>query len=376
MRKISWFGVIVLLLAAYPHPNLPVVYAASDCSFSTVGTTMTLAADCATDATILVPNGFTLDGGGHSITAVDPSGGHFLGAVVMNSGSEAHVTNLTVKALGLTNVCDGAGPPDNRLRGILLVGASGSIIGNTVEDINQSPTSGCQEGNGIEVRNAPFDGTHPNTKTVIIKANTVTDYQKNGITANGDVIVSITNNSVTGAGSTDYIAQNGIQLGYGATGEVKQNVVSGNWYGLAAWTASGILIFEADGVVVQKNAVSGSQVSVAVETWCWLAPSASDNVIIQNNLTGSQIGLSMQSIAWAYSTCDSSANSNKAVNNVIVGTDPEGDFGIVIGAFDESLSFAAIAQSNKVISNSISGFAQSISDEGTATKNHANVSAP
>ena len=33
---------------------------------------MTLNGDCTTDATILVPNGFTLDGAGNTITAVDP----------------------------------------------------------------------------------------------------------------------------------------------------------------------------------------------------------------------------------------------------------------------------------------------------------------
>jgi hypothetical protein len=376
MRRISWFGVIVILLAAYPHPRISVVRAAPDCSFSTVATTMTLAADCTTDATILVPNGFTLDGGGHTITAADPSAGHFLGAVVMNSGAEAYVTNLTVKASGLANVCDGGGPPDNRLRGILFVGAGGSITNNTVDDINQGLLSGCQEGNGIEVRNAPFDGTHPSTKTVIIKGNTVTDYQKNGITANGDVFVAITNNTVTGAGSTDYIAQNGIQLGYGATGEVKQNSVSGNWYGLASWVAAGILIFEADEVLVQKNIVAGSQVGVAVETWCWLAPSASENGIVQNRLSGSEIGIAMQSIAWAYSTCDPTASNNKAVNNIITGADPEGDIGILIGAFDESISYTAFAAGNKVINNSINGFDESISDAGAATKIHANVSAP
>ena len=53
--------------------------------------TLTLAADCTTDTTILIPNGFTLDGAGHTITAVDPSGDHFKGAVVANGGATAQV---------------------------------------------------------------------------------------------------------------------------------------------------------------------------------------------------------------------------------------------------------------------------------------------
>jgi len=65
------------------------------CTFTTVGSTMTLDGDCTTDATILVPNGFTLDGAGYTITAEDPSGSHFLGAVVKNEGPFAVVKNLS-----------------------------------------------------------------------------------------------------------------------------------------------------------------------------------------------------------------------------------------------------------------------------------------
>ena len=121
--------------------------AANNCSFTTVGTTMTLDGDCQTDATILVPDGMTLDGNGHTITGVDPAGGHFTGPVVGNGGATAHVTRLGVTVAGLANVCDAG---DDRLRGIMFMGASGSITHNEVSDINQGP-SGCQEGNAIEV---------------------------------------------------------------------------------------------------------------------------------------------------------------------------------------------------------------------------------
>jgi hypothetical protein len=39
--------------------------------------TRTLLGDCTTSETVLVPNGWTLDGAGHSITAYDPAGGAF-----------------------------------------------------------------------------------------------------------------------------------------------------------------------------------------------------------------------------------------------------------------------------------------------------------
>ena len=58
--------------------------------------TDTLLSDCTTDHTIVVTNGWTLDGDGYSITGVDPAGGHFLGAVVQGEDGDdpTVVTNL------------------------------------------------------------------------------------------------------------------------------------------------------------------------------------------------------------------------------------------------------------------------------------------
>ena len=223
MNKIFVIGILMVLLS---FVAVSFVLATTTCIFTTFGTTMTLNGDCTTDATILVPDGFTFDGAGHTITAVNPSSGHFVGAVVKNAGATANVKNLRVTASGLANVCDGGA---DRLRGIMFESASGSINNNVVTNINQG-ASGCQEGNAIEVRNEPFDGTHPNTKTVTMNNNVVTNYQKTGILANGDVNVLVANNVVTGAGPVNYIAQNGIQLGFGATGEVRGNTISNNFY--------------------------------------------------------------------------------------------------------------------------------------------------
>lgn len=229
--------------------------AATTCTFTVVGTTMFLDSSCTTDATILIPGGYTLDGNGYTITAVDPAGGHFKGAVVMNGGTTAHVTNLTVTASGLANVCDGGA---DRLRGIMFEGASGSITHNTVTGINQG-ASGCQEGNAIEVRNAPFDGTHPNTQSVEIAHNMITDYQKTGIVANGDVAANIHHSAIGASATQANLAANSIQLGFGATGAVTHNNVDGNqWLGPSDFSATAILIFDADGVNVSKNNIGGN----------------------------------------------------------------------------------------------------------------------
>ena len=237
--------------------SIGVISAVTDCTFTNIGTTMTLDADCTTDATISVTDGFTLDGNGYTITAVDPSGGHFLGAVIKNAGATAYVTNLGVATNGLANVCDGG---DNRLRGIMFEGASGSITNSVVNDINQG-LSGCQEGNAIEVRNAPFDGTHPGTVTVEVSHNTINNYQKTGVVANGDVDVNVNHNTITGLGPVNYIAQNGIQLGFFSKGEVTDNVVSGNYYTGEFWSSAGLLFYSVYPKEITKrhNILDGNQ---------------------------------------------------------------------------------------------------------------------
>jgi hypothetical protein len=228
--------------------------AAGTCTFTTSGSTMTLDADCTTDSTISIPNGFTLDGAGHMITAVDPPSGHFVGAVVQNGGATAHVKNLTVTASGLDNVCDAG---NARLRGIMFEGASGSITKSEVIGINQG-ASGCQEGNAIEVRNAPFDGTHPNTQTVEIAHNNVQAYQKTGILANGDVNVNMHHNVVGASATQANLAANSIQLGFGAIGSVTQNHIDGNSWCCPDAAATAVLLFDAQDAVVSQNNIGGN----------------------------------------------------------------------------------------------------------------------
>lgn len=233
-------------------------WATTDCTFTTTGTTMKLDADCWTDETIYVPDGITLDGKRHSITAYDPTGGHFVGAVVANGGAWATVKNLTIVGMFMANVCDGGA---DRLRGIMFDGASGEISKNTVMGINQG-ASGCQEGNGIEVRNAPFDGTHPNTQMVKVKDNLVVDYQKTGIVANGDLMVTIEKNRLSESATQLNLAANTIQVAYGAMGTVSKNKLDGNqWFGWSPasdYASTAMLFYFADMLKAEKNKVTGN----------------------------------------------------------------------------------------------------------------------
>jgi hypothetical protein len=212
----------------------------------------TLVGDCFTDHTIHEANGRTLDGNGHTITAVDPSGGHFLGAVVQGDAgiSATTVKNLGVTASGLSNnVCDQPGPPDNRLRGILFDNTPGTIANNNVHGVRQG-LSGCQEGNAIEARNF---ASSPTRWAVSITNNTVTNYMKNAITANGTIAAMISGNTTVGDGPINYEGQNGIQVGFGATAVVKHNSASLNNYTPTSFVACGFLIYQAKGVSASNN---------------------------------------------------------------------------------------------------------------------------
>lgn len=216
---------------------------------------MNLDADCTTDETIFVTDGFTLDGNGNAITASDPPAGHFTGGVVENAGTVAHVTRLVVGTSGLADVGDGGA---DRLRGIMFDGASGSITHTTVEGINQG-ASGSQEGNAIEIRNAPFDGTHGNTQTVEIAHNVLQDWQKTGIVCNGDVDCHIHHNMIGESFTQANLAANSVQLGFGAIGLVELNHIAGNqWEGASNFAASAVLLFCADGPVVRRNNIGGN----------------------------------------------------------------------------------------------------------------------
>jgi len=250
-------------------------HAVTDCTFTTSGSTKTLDGDCTTDETIFIADGETLDGNGNSITAVDPPAGHFVGGVVENGGATAHVTRLVVHGNLALNVCDAGA---SRLRGILFTAASGSITHNTVQNINQG-ASGCQEGNGIEVRNAPFDGTHPDTQSAEIAHNVVEDYQKGGIICNGDVDCWIHQNVVGQSFTQANLTANAVQLGFGAAGLVQHNHIAGNQNlipgGADFSVRTAVLLFSVESAVVKQNNIGGNaQCAICV---------FSGNSVVDNN---------------------------------------------------------------------------------------------
>jgi parallel beta-helix repeat protein len=151
--------------------------------------------------------------------------------------------------------------------GILYQDASGLIEHNSVRHVRlASDLPGCQSGNAIDV-----ESSSSGQSKVTIAGNSVDGYQKNGITANEPgTEVDVTANAVTGLGPTTGAGQNGIQIGFGAQGRVTNNSVADNIYSPCESVANcpsnatGILIFQSDGVRVERNTVASSQVGIFV----------------------------------------------------------------------------------------------------------------
>jgi hypothetical protein len=75
---------------------------------------------------------------------------------------------------------------------------------------------------------------------------------------------------VTGLGPTVGAAENGIQIGFGAHGAITRNAIANNIYSPCDTTsncpanASGILIYQSDGIRMEHNTVGVNQVGIFV----------------------------------------------------------------------------------------------------------------
>ena len=162
------------------------------------------------------------------------------------------VHGVTVQGIRI----DGAGAATNSCAptymGIYFRNGSGTLQNSDVRNMLQPGGLGCQGELGVYIQSVD-----PGSAVVSVLNNSVTNYGKNGITANDDTFLggaagntqaTITGNTVTGRGPVNAgdAAQNGIQLGYGATGTVFNNNISNNSYIPASDNAAGVLLYQAD----------------------------------------------------------------------------------------------------------------------------------
>ena len=173
-------------------------------------------------------------------------------------GGEVTIKDLKIDGLGNgNNLSTAFGAAD--FNGIMYLNAGGEIDDVTITGIRDAlnldgSLSGNQRGNGIVVANR--DGV---SRNIEVEDSKITDFQKTGMVFDGlGLTVEVEDNTVIGGGLQPLgsPAQNGIQVSRGATGMVEDNKVSNLGYGPDSFSATGILVFDSDDVVVNDNRVT------------------------------------------------------------------------------------------------------------------------
>ena len=187
---------------------------------------------------VTITKAINLVGAGRANTTIDPAFADLADKFdVVGSGANDRRPIVFVNAPGDVNVSaltvdgnDGADPEScgTDFNGITYLETGGTVNSVTVTGIRASDLSGCQIGIAIYNLNGNGDGTNDDAAhSFTVSNSTVTDFQKNGITANDTgLTATIISNQVHNSGDPEPIAQNGIQLGFGAAGSIIGNFVS------------------------------------------------------------------------------------------------------------------------------------------------------
>jgi hypothetical protein len=249
-------------------------------------------------------------------------------AVLTPSNASAAITvnisNITVD--GSNNQLNGCGTD---LVGIYYQNASGTIdhVVTRFQELSQADF-GCQDGLAIYAQ-AGYASTLPSS--VIIEDNSVHDYDKNGITVDGnEITATVSGNYVVGIGATPLIAQNGIQVSDGASGKIDSNTVTDDVYvnpsdcasNDSCYSASGILLYDSGGtsskpIDIAVNTVSNTQ--GAIVTYGDTNGTADYNVVTSNKITTSPAAG-----PYLIDGIDLCSNNNTARSNLVFNSSGSG----------------------------------------------------
>ncbi len=171
---------------------------------------------------------------------------------------------------GATGTVTGAKIANAKYFGVVNDGGNVNVMHSTISKIGNTPFDGTQHGVGIFYTTEHQVGVSSGTARGAITGNTLSSYQKGGITVRGTgASAMIQSNKVTGSGKVDYIAQNGIQVSFGGSAIVRSNIVSGNWYTPAGTEACGLLLYQAASGVAQQlqqqvNLLFGNETNLCI----------------------------------------------------------------------------------------------------------------
>lgn len=220
--------------------------------------------------------------------------------------------------------------------GVLVNGDMNSvsvdITDSTIRQIGDVPFNGNQRGIAVYYR-AFLTGSARGK----ITGNTISQYQKGGIVANGrGTDVSITGNTVTGLGPVSFIAQNGIQIGYGADASVMRNTVSENSYTGVSTVSGGIIVVGGPGY---GTCPDGAPCAYTVGTQ-----------IVDNTVTNNDIGIYLTNLDSSFNAPSTATNVN-VVNNTVSSSALQNNY----GGSGYQAGIADVGNNDKLINNKISG---------------------
>ena len=242
------------------------------CSGTLSGFAFTLSADCDTTITLTIPDGVTLNGAAHTITAHDVTPGSFNGAVLSNAGTSMNVEDLTIMGTGFTQTQPPGSCGRATLNGIWFNGAGGSVTNVTITGITES--SNCQVGRAIVA-----NGTSGQTLT--ITDTTVSDYNKDGMHAYG-MTMNVSDSTIgSPAPLKGVTGQNGLVYQDGATGTTSGSTINGSGYGNANNANTAVLLFGATNVTLTGDTITGDGTDIGVAV-----ASNSTGAIVDRNQIG------------------------------------------------------------------------------------------
>jgi hypothetical protein len=248
-------------------------------------------------------------------------------AICGASAFTATLTGLTIEAHWPAGTCY------DSLYGILVGGGANlKLTNSSVVGAGAYPINGCQGGVGIQIGMAWTTPVEVGTAT--LTNDTVSAYQKNGITVDGaGSQATITSTTVTGAGETEATAQNGIQVSNGALSKITQSTVTGDECNLTVteeakskgatpcgessfedYQAAGILFYgAAPGSSVSKSTIADNDIGVYASDSSETAPTKSQVSISSDKLTEDRYESVLLDQGWAAVNDDTLEGGNVGI---------------------------------------------------------------
>ena len=302
-RLLALVALVALLVlavgASVVLPSIPASAVPIDpaCAGTTVGATFTLTADCDTTVPLEVPDGFTVDGAGHTITAHDPAPtASFVGAESHERAvPRACVADLTIRGTGFAS---GVSPA-----GIFFVDSRGTSATSTVQDMTAN--IGSQLGRASSPTPSPVAA-----RTVTITGTTVSGYQKSGLIATGTMTMNVSASTIGPPDElTGVIAQNGVPYLGGAGGSLTASTIHGSGFtGSPLTSGTAVLLVTAANVTVSGNTIVGAGTDAGI----FVAGNSTGVTIENNQITRSSadtpdnfgVGVNVEAGSTATLTCN------------------------------------------------------------------------